>query len=189
MRHLKVDGGRGIACAGAFSRCCCRPSRSVEMLRCGEPLTKSSRVRYAATLARGKQMQFDRLRRREFITLLGSAATNTVIWPVAAHAQKTAKVPRIGYLGYSAPPLETHLVEVFQEGLRNIGYVDGQSVAIEYRSAEGALERLPALANELVGLNVDIIVTLATPGALAAKQATNTVPIVVAAMADPAREG
>jgi putative tryptophan/tyrosine transport system substrate-binding protein len=100
-----------------------------------------------------------------------------------------AKVPRIGYLGYSAPPLERHLVEVFQEGLRNIGYVDGRSVAIEYRSAEGALERLPVLANELLGLNVDIIVTLATPGALAAKQATNTVPIVVAAMADPARDG
>jgi len=67
--------------------------------------------------------------------------------------------------------------------------VDGQNVAIEYRSADGKLERLPALATELVGLNVDIIVTLATPGALAAKQATNTIPIVVAAMADPARDG
>jgi ABC-type uncharacterized transport system substrate-binding protein len=98
-------------------------------------------------------------------------------------------VPRIGYLGYSSPPLERHLVETFQQGLRSIGYVDGQNVAIEYRSGEGKLERLPALATELVGLNVDIIVTLATPGALAAKQATNTIPIVVAAMADPARDG
>ena len=98
-------------------------------------------------------------------------------------------MPRIGYLGYSAPSLERHLIEVFQQGLRSIGYVDGQSVAIEYRSAEGVLERLPAISNELVGLNVDVIVTLATPGALAAKQATNTLPIVVAAMADPARDG
>jgi ABC-type uncharacterized transport system substrate-binding protein len=125
------------------------------------------------------------MKRREFVTLIGGAAA----WPLTARAQKTTKVPRIGYLGYSAPPLERHLIEVFQQGLRSIGYVDGQNVAIEYRSAEGVLERLPALANELIGLNVDIIVTLATPGALAAKQATNSVPIVVAAMADPARDG
>src|SRR5438132_12750450 len=120
-----------------------------------------------------ERMQFDRMKRREFITALGGAAAGAVTWPLPVGAQKAAKVPRIGYLGYSAPPLERHLVEVFQEGLRNIGYVDGRSVAIEYRSAEGALERLPVLANELLGLNVDIIVTLATPGALAAKQATN----------------
>jgi putative ABC transport system substrate-binding protein len=129
------------------------------------------------------------MQRREFITLLGGATTGAAICPLAARAQKGAKVPRIGYLGYSSPPLERHLVEAFQQGLRSIGYVDGQNVAIEYRSAEGKLERLPALATELVGLNVDIIVTLATPGALAAKQATNTIPIVVAAMADPARDG
>jgi putative tryptophan/tyrosine transport system substrate-binding protein len=114
------------------------------------------------------------MRRREFITLLGGATAGAVICPLAARAQKGAKVPRIGYLGYSSPPLERHLVEAFQQGLRSIGYVDGQNVAIEYRSADGKLERLPALATELVGLNVDIIVTLATPGALAAKQATNT---------------
>jgi putative tryptophan/tyrosine transport system substrate-binding protein len=131
------------------------------------------------------RMQFHQWKRREFITLLGGAAA---AWPIAARAQKP-KVPRIGYLGYSSPPLEHHLVEALQQGLRKIGYVDGQNVAIEYRSAEGKLERLPALATELVGLNVDIIVTLATPGALAAKQATNTIPIVVAAMADPARDG
>src|ERR1700743_3349888 len=124
------------------------------------------------------------VKRREVITLIGGRA---LAWPLAAHAQGTTKVPRIGYLGYSIPSLERHLIEVFQQGLRSIGYVDGQSVAIEYRSAEGVLERLPALSNELVGLNVDVIVTLATPGALAAKQATNRVPIVVA-VADPARD-
>jgi ABC-type uncharacterized transport system substrate-binding protein len=126
------------------------------------------------------------MKRREFITLIAGSA---LAWPFAARALSTTKVPRIGYLGYSAPSLERHLIEVFQQGLRSIGYVDGQSVGIEYRSAEGVLERLPALSNESVGLNVDVIVTLATPGALAAKQATNTVPIVVAAMADPARDG
>jgi len=125
------------------------------------------------------------VKRRHFITLLGGAAA----WPLAARAQKATKVPRIGYLGYSSPSLERDLVGVFQQGLRNIGYVDGQNIAIEYRSAEGNLERLQALAAELVELNVDIIVTLATPGALAAKQATNTIPIVVVAMADPARDG
>jgi putative ABC transport system substrate-binding protein len=136
-----------------------------------------------------ERMQFDRMKRREFITALGGAAAGAVTWPLPVGAQKAAKVPRIGYLGYSSPPLERHLVEAFQQGLRNIGYVDGQNVALEYRSAEGELQRLPALAAELVGLKVDVIVTLATPGALAAKQATNTIPIVVAAMADPVRDG
>ena len=130
------------------------------------------------------------MRRREFITLLGgAAAAPAMLWPLAARAQKAAKVPRIGYLGYSTPALERHLVGAFQQGLRAIGYVDGQNVAIEYRSAEGKLERLPELAAELVGLNVDVIVTLATPGALAAKQTTSTIPIVVAALADAARDG
>jgi putative ABC transport system substrate-binding protein len=97
-------------------------------------------------------------------------------------------VPRIGYLGYSAPGLEQNLLTAFQNGLRDVGDVEGKNFVIEYRS-EGKLERLPDLAAELVGLKVDVIVTLATPGALAAKHATNTIPIVVAAMADPARDG
>src|SRR5215475_15206482 len=126
------------------------------------------------------------MRRREFISSFCGVAAAC---PLAAHAQKAARVSRIGYLGYSSPSLERDLVGVFQEGLRNLGYVDGQNVAIEYRSAEGNLERLPALAVELVELNVDVIVTLATPGALAAKQATSTIPIVVVAMADPVRDG
>jgi ABC transporter substrate binding protein len=98
-------------------------------------------------------------------------------------------MPRVGYLGDSSPALEQQLVGAFRQGLRDLGYVDGQNVAIEYRPAEGKLERLPALAAELVRLKVDVIVTLATSGALAAKQATNTIPVVVAAMADPARDG
>src|SRR5262249_62064942 len=125
------------------------------------------------------------MKRREFIALVGGAAA----WPGAARAQKGTKVPRIGYLGYSSPSLERDLVGVFQQGLRKLGHVDGQNVMIEYQSAEGELERLPALAAKLVELNVDVIVTLATPGAVAAKQATSTIPIVVVAMADPVRDG
>ena len=127
-----------------------------------------------------------RVNRRNFISLVSGAAA---AHPLAARAQKDTKVPRIGYLGYSSPSLERNLVAVFQEGLRNLGYIDGQNVTIEYRSAEGELGRLPALAARLVELNVDVIVTLATPGALAAKQATNTIPIVVVAMADPVSPG
>lgn len=107
----------------------------------------------------------------------------------AAHVKAAGTLPRVGYLGYSSPTLEQHLVTAFRQGLRDLGYVEGQNVAIEYRSAEGQLERLPALAADLVRLKVDVIVTLATPGALAAKRATSTIPIVVAAMADPARDG
>jgi len=125
------------------------------------------------------------MKRREFIALIGGA----VAWPATARAQKGTKVPRIGYLGYSSPSLERDLVGVFQQGLRKLGHVDGQNVMIEYQSAEGELERLPAIAAKLVELNVDVIVTLATPGALAAKQATSTIPIVVVAMADPVRDG
>ena len=124
------------------------------------------------------------MRRREFIAILGGAAA----WPIVAQAQKLTKLPRIGYLGYSAPGLEQHMLNAFRKGLREIGYLEGKNIAIEYR-VEGKLERLPELAAQLVALDVDVIVTLATPGALAAKNATNTIPIVVAAMADPARDG
>jgi putative ABC transport system substrate-binding protein len=125
--------------------------------------------------------------RRKFIAALGGAAVTA--WPLAGRAQQPVRVFRIGYLGYSSPALEQNLVGAFRQGLGELGYVDGQNVAIEYRSAEGKLDRLPELAAELVGLNVDAIVTLATPAAQAAKKATTTIPIVVAAMADPARDG
>jgi putative ABC transport system substrate-binding protein len=109
--------------------------------------------------------------------------------PLSSSAQHPAKVPRVGYLGDSSPALERELVEAFRQRLGDLGYVDGQNVVIEYRSAEEKRERLPALAAELVALRVDVLVTLATSGALAARQATTTVPVVVAAMADPARDG
>jgi putative ABC transport system substrate-binding protein len=124
------------------------------------------------------------MRRREFFGF----ATAIAVWPISTAAQ-TTNTPRIGYLGYSSPALEQDLLSAFRDGLKDVGYVEGKNVAIEERSADGKLGRLPELAAELVRLNVDVIVTLATPGALAAKQMTSSIPIVVAAMADPARDG
>jgi len=109
--------------------------------------------------------------------------------PLAAEAQAPAKFPRIGYLNVLSPTDNAHTLEAFRQGLRELGYVEGQNIAIEYRFAEGRPERLPALAAELVRLKVDVIVTGAPPAPQAAKQATSTIPIVVAATGDPVAEG
>jgi putative ABC transport system substrate-binding protein len=98
-------------------------------------------------------------------------------------------LPRLGYLGASSPTLEPEILEAFRQGLRDLGYVEGQSIAIEHRWAEGHEDRLPELATELVGLKVDVIVTTGTPGTLAAKRATQTIPIVMTATGDPLRSG
>jgi putative ABC transport system substrate-binding protein len=121
------------------------------------------------------------IRRREFITLLGSAAA---AWPLAARAQQAAKVYRIGYLGVTSHAEYAREIEALLRGLRQLGYEDGKNIAIHYQFAEGAYDRLPALAVELVKLKVDILLTHSTPGARAAKQATSTIPIVVMAAAD-----
>ena len=125
------------------------------------------------------------MRRREFITLLGGAA----VWPLAARAQQMGKVPRIGYLGSSSPSLEPHFVEAFRQKLRELGHIEGENIAIEYRWAEGQDRRLPELATELVRLQPNVIVTAGTPGALAAMQATKTIPIVMASSGDPVGAG
>jgi ABC-type uncharacterized transport system substrate-binding protein len=114
--------------------------------------------------------------RRDFITLLGGAAA----WPLAARAQQPGKVPRIGYLVPSSLALERHLVDAFRQKLRELGHVEGENIAIEYRWAEGRDDRLPGLAAELARLQPDVIVTTGTPGTLAAKAATRTIPIVFA---------
>src|SRR5712692_3421006 len=108
--------------------------------------------------------------------------------PVAAEAQQAAKVARIGYLStnHGANP---HLREAFLQGLRDLGYVEGRNVVIEYRDAEGKPERHPALAAELVGLKVDVILAGGTPHALAAKHATRTIPIVFAGATGPVENG
>jgi putative ABC transport system substrate-binding protein len=123
------------------------------------------------------------MRRREFITLVGSA----VAWPLGAHAQQ--KIPRIGFMGNSTAALETNLVDAFREGLRELGYEEGRNIAIEYRWADGNYDRFPTLAEELIAARVDAIVTAGTPAALAVKRATTTVPLVMVAVGDPIGTG
>src|SRR5262245_22270034 len=119
--------------------------------------------------------------RREFVTLLGGAAAT---WPLAARAQQTSKLATIGFLGVSTPSAFGQWVAAFVQRLRELGWIEGRTVAIEYRWAEGHSERFPEIAAELVQLKVDVIVT--TGGAvLAAKQATTAIPIVFAVGADP----
>src|SRR5690349_19318114 len=122
------------------------------------------------------------IRRREFVTLLGGAAA---AWPLAAPAQQPARVWRIGVLETTAMELNAANFEAFRQGLRDLGYIEEQNLTIEYRSAEGRGERFADLAADLLRLNIDLIVTRGTPAALAAKQATTTTPIVMAAMGDP----
>jgi ABC transporter substrate binding protein len=115
-----------------------------------------------------------RLRRREFIAVLGGIA---VPWLLDAHAQQT-KVHRIGFLTRKTDASVSAQINAFRQGLRDHGWVEGTSIAIEYRDAEGQADRLRALAVELVALNVDVIVTVDTPPTQAAKQATSAIPIV-----------
>ena len=123
------------------------------------------------------------MRRREFIKLLAASAA---AWPLAAHAQQS-KVARIGALYIGTADAESFKKEL-REGLRELGYVEGQNIAFEFRSAEGKLDRLPELAAELVRLKVDVIVALYVPPSLAAKQATRDIPIVVI-VGDPVETG
>jgi putative tryptophan/tyrosine transport system substrate-binding protein len=126
------------------------------------------------------------MKRRTFITLLGGAA---VAWPLAARAQGAGKTYRIGFLGNSTAALEANLVGPFRDGLRDLGYREGQNIIIEYRWAEGKYERFPALVAELLALNVDVIVTAGTPATLAVKKATASVPLVMVAVGDPVGTG
>src|SRR5262249_19115665 len=120
-----------------------------------------------------------------FIALLSGAAA---AWPFATRAQH-AGIARIGFLGTSSASLERHLIDAFRQKLRELGQVEGENIAIEYRWAEGRDERLPALAADLVQLNPNVIVTTGTPGTLAAKRATNTIPIVFASSGNPVAGG
>jgi putative ABC transport system substrate-binding protein len=125
------------------------------------------------------------MRRREFITLLGSAAA----WPLAASAQQRERLPRIGYLGLTSAAQGAYGgIDAFLAGLSQLGYVEGRNIHVEFRFSEGVEDRLPGLAAELVALNVDVIVTYAT-GVLAAQRATRTIPIVMATYTDPVATG
>jgi len=126
------------------------------------------------------------MERRVFI---GVIAGGLLAVPLAARAQQAAKVPRIAFLGNATAALEANLVGPFREGLRELGYVEGQSILIEYRWAEGKYERLPALIAELIALKPDVIVTAGTPASLAVKKATTSIPLVMVAVGDPVGTG
>src|SRR5262249_15180272 len=142
------------------------------------------RPRSAADAARPRR-RGDRVKRRDFITLLGGAAA----WPLAARAQQLGKVPTIGFLGATTPAGQSQLTAAFVQRLRELGWIEGRTVAIEYGWAEGRSERFAQFAAEFVRLKVDVILTHNTPPVLAAKQATSVIPIVFATAADPVGTG
>jgi putative tryptophan/tyrosine transport system substrate-binding protein len=122
------------------------------------------------------------VKRREFITLLGGA---TLAWPLAARAQQAvSKMPRVGIIDPRAAQWDH-----FRQGLRDLGYIEGRDIAIEYRSTEARPERLVAAATELARLPVDVMVMNGSPATQAAKQATTTIPIVMIGIGDPVRAG
>jgi putative ABC transport system substrate-binding protein len=154
-------------------------------LRCDEPLTDRRELDILHWVLAGvDRMQFDQLKRREFITLLGGA---TIACPLPLSAQAPTRLPRVGVLWPGSSPDKWD--EAFRQGLHTLGYVEGRNILLEYRWAEGKQERLRGLAEELVGLKVDLIVTISAPAILAAKQATTTIPIVFAGTSDPVRTG
>jgi putative ABC transport system substrate-binding protein len=132
-------------------------------------------------------MQFDQLKRREFMSLLGGAAA---AWPLAARAQQE-KIWRIGYLtpGFLDSRTSAALLDTLRQQLSSLGYTEGKNLIIDQRAAEGRNDRLPALANELVALHPNVIVAVATPAIAAAQRATSTIPIVMTPSTDPVGSG
>jgi putative ABC transport system substrate-binding protein len=122
------------------------------------------------------------MRRRDFLSVLGGAAA---AWPVMASAQQTAKLPNVGFLGSTTLSTANQWTTAFVQRLRELGWVEGRNVVIEYRWAEGRNERAAAMATEFVRLKVDVIVTTGTPTTVAAKESTSVIPIVFVAVADP----
>jgi putative ABC transport system substrate-binding protein len=131
-------------------------------------------------------MRFDQLKRREFITLLGGAAA---AWPIAGGAEQPGKQPIIGFLGAATPSATSPWATPFVQRLRELGWIEGRTLAIEFRWAEGRPEKFAEIAAEFVRLKVDVIVTHSTGPAIAAKEATSVIPIVFANAGDPVAAG
>src|SRR5258708_1829130 len=125
------------------------------------------------------------MRRREFFGLIGSAAA----WPMVAQAQQTGRLPSIGFFGAATPAAWGHWVAAFVKRLHELGWIEGRTVVIEYRWAEGNPLRFKEIAAELIQLKVDVIFAVGTEAALAAKQATSTIPIVFPVAGDPIGTG
>jgi putative ABC transport system substrate-binding protein len=163
----------------------------IELPQCGSLLSRLvvlsslSEAPTAPTSIQDFLLRGDPMKRRKFITLLGSAA---VAWPLTARAQQPGKLPTIGFLAAN-PSIESQRVAAFVQRLRELGWIDGRNLAIEYRWAEGRNERYVESAAEFVRRKVDVIVTVATPPTLAAKEATAVIPIVFAAASDPVGTG
>jgi len=126
-------------------------------------------------------MQFDQLKRREFITLLGGAAT----WPLAGRAQQAGKTYRIGFLANDRTIPTEPAGQAFLDGLRETGFIEGKNIVIEYRFAEGRLDRYARLVDDLIRLEVDVLVTSANEATLAAKRANTKIPVVMLNVSDP----
>src|SRR5262245_24988083 len=124
------------------------------------------------------------MRRREFITFLGGAATT---WPLAARALQAGKTYRVGWL--QPGPIPEPWIKGFRQGLQDFNYVEGKNLIIEYRWGDGNNDRLPAMAAELVRLNPDVIISINTAALLALQKATTTIPIVMLATSDPVASG
>jgi putative ABC transport system substrate-binding protein len=126
-------------------------------------------------------MSGEAMRRREFISVLGGAAA----WPFAVYAQRTARVPLVGLISPLSEPAAARNVEEFRKGLRDLGYVEGQNIALEFRFAEGRPTRLPELAAALLALKPDVIVAGSSAGILAAHKVTQSIPLVMITLEDP----
>jgi putative tryptophan/tyrosine transport system substrate-binding protein len=126
--------------------------------------------------------------RRTFVAIVAAGAC---VWSLSVAAQQSAKIWRIGFLGLTSPRAAVSVarVEALRAGLRELGYIEGKNIAIEFRWADGDYDRLPGLAEELVRQKVDVLVTYSTPGAMAARRATQSIPIVLASVADPVATG
>jgi len=125
------------------------------------------------------------VKRRAFMTLLGGAAA---AWPLAARAQQAGKLPTIGFLGQNTRSAGSEWTAAFVQRLRELGWTDGRTIAIEYRWGEGREERFASVAAEFVRLKVDVIVVSGTPAVMASKRATSTIPIVFATAGGSGRQ-